>query len=411
MAFTTEPNTNAINANVINRRSLIAIALATVFSVGGGALLGNTLLLKYKSEAVLSLEMTVPEYKRFSEAVSSRVNAAALLKANITDTALNPVDEGLISKEISINPAKWLTPLPKLNKAEAKDLPDSLQKIALETEAQNNSNNSNNSNLREKPAGLVYVGARLAAAAPSAEQAARLVAWLGSYFKEVATKEAVREQLTLWVADSQQFNDKTQSQQLKYAFEIEQAQTRATALKRIMAQYPEYAKGDARQIINIHKDNEKFVSLGTQMLGAEAEIIDIREKLAKLNREQIQNQFASTYLKQVDTAFKTAQTGSAAVKALHDLTAEQLTHTKNDAEKEKLLNYAADLSKISARFLSQAQFVVAPSIAEYSEQPRPLLLAMLFGLLGLLGSAAVMFRQPLLALLKSLQAQAASEAA
>jgi dsDNA-binding SOS-regulon protein len=379
-------------------KTLVVVALVALSSAGLGRLIGNTVLLKYKSEAVLNLEMTVPEYKRFSEAAASRPNALELLKTKLVP--LSDLDELLINKELRINPSKWLTALPKLNKAEAKDLPDSLQKIALDTEEQQSNNNNNK---REKTPGVVYVGARLAAFAPDAEQASRIVTWLGQYFKEVSTKEAVREQLSLWLADSHQFSDKTQSQQLKYAFEIEQAQTRALSLKRVLNQYPEYAKGDARQIIDINKGNEKFIFLGTQMLGAEAEIIDIREKMAKLTREQAQNHLSEVYLKAAEAAFKVARTGTAAVKALHDLTLEQLGQAQSDAEKEKLLSYAADLSKISARFLSQAQFVVAPSIPEQSEQPRPAILAALFGFLGLLASVAVVFRQQLLSLLASLR--------
>jgi hypothetical protein len=73
---------------------------------------------------------------------------------------------------------------------------------------------------------------------------------------------------------------------------------------------------------------------------------------------------------------------------------------KTDAQKEKLLNMAGDVSKISARFLSQAQFIVAPSVPERQEQPRPKVLAAALGLLGFLLSCLWVFRDYIMNLLK-----------
>jgi hydroxyethylthiazole kinase-like sugar kinase family protein len=389
----------------LSLRTLSKLAAITIAGACLGGVIG-ALMAQYKSEAVLSLQMTVPEYKRFSEAASSKVNLTPLF--NSQTIQLSNADQLQLNDIISKRATPWLLPLPKLNKAEAKDLPDSLQKIALESESISNNVNNNNDitgkqsrlDASNKPLGLVYVGARLSAKAPDAQQAARLVSALGIYFKETATKEAMREQLFNWISESQQFNDKSKSQQLKYAFEIEQAQNRANSLKRLLEQYPEYIKGDAKQIIDINQNNQKFIALSTQMLGAEAEIIDIRERLAKINRDQVQNELSLSFLKQAEPLFKQANTGTAAVTAVQRLIQTQLSTVNSDAEKERLLNYAADVSNISARFLSEAQFVVAPSIAEQAEQPRPMLLAAMLGMLSLCAALAYIFRHSLLNLLR-----------
>ena len=56
-------------------------------------------------------------------------------------------------------------------------------------------------------------------------------------------------------------------------------QTRAAALKKIVAAYPNAARRDSQQVVDVRKDNEKFMSPMSQLVGAESEVIDIRERL------------------------------------------------------------------------------------------------------------------------------------
>ena len=223
---------------------------------------------------------------------------------------------------------------------------------------------------------------------------------MGNYFKETAAKEAMREQLFNWIADTRQFNDKAQEKQMKFAFDIEQARVRSKALKQVLVQYPEYAKSEARQVVEVRKDNEKFISPGAQLVGAETEIIDINEKLSRLAREQMQHAFALGLLIQAETSFNAASTGSSAIKAIRDLIAGQLSNAKNEAEKEKLISMLAEVSKISARFISQAQFVTVPAVPERPEQPRPLMLTALFAFLGAFSALIWIFKGLLAQLFK-----------
>jgi hypothetical protein len=118
--------------------------------------------------------------------------------------------------------------------------------------------------------------------------------WLGDYFKDVATREAVREQVSRWTADNRQFSDRALERKLKLEFDIEQAQKRTTALKAIVAAYPDAARRDSQQVVDVRKDNEKFMSPMSQLVGAESEIIDIRERLQKLDREIEQQSFVKS---------------------------------------------------------------------------------------------------------------------
>lgn len=73
---------------------------------------------------------------------------------------------------------------------------------------------------------------------------------------------------------------------------------------------------------------------------------------------------------------------------------------KTDAEREKLLSLAADVSQITARFLSQAQFIAPPSVPSRSERPSPFMYMGLLGLLFALLAAAYCWLDVIVKLLK-----------
>ena len=216
---------------------------------------------------------------------------------------------------------------------------------------------------------------------------------------ELATREAVREQVSRWTADNRQFSDRALERKLKFEFDIQQAQKRATALKAIVATYPDAARRDSQQVVDVRKDNEKFMSPMSQLVGAESEIIDIRERLQKLDREIEQQSFVKSLVLEAEAAANKAQSGSDSVRQLSGVITETSKKVKTEAEREKLLSLAADLSQISARFLSQAQFVAKPSVPSQPERPTPRMVIVLGGLLAGFLAAVFLWRKLLIQLL------------
>ena len=180
---------------------------------------------------------------------------------------------------------------------------------------------------------------------------------------------------------------------MKYEFTIQQAQARTTALKKIVASYPESARREGSQVVDVRKDNEKFISPQAQLVGAESEIIEIREKVQKLDRELEQQAFAQVVLGDIDVALKRARSGSESVINLSGVIAEYGKKLKSEAEREKLLSLAADLSQISGRFLTQAQFIAKPFVPDYPERPSPMLVVTLGAMLSSLFAAAFVWRR------------------
>lgn len=364
------------------RKKMIVVLVAALAGVGVGAGLGYGPLLRYKSEGVLSMEMGTAEYKRFAE-LATDANTVRQFAA----VSLPPgVDSHWVDQLVrDVAKGAWLKPVPKVSKADAKELPDILLQLEQEREKAQD----------KERKGMVYLGLRLTNTAADPDETAKGATWLGSYFKDVATRETVREQVSRWTAENRQFSDRAVERKLKYQFDIEQAQTRATSLKKLVASYPEAARRESQQVVDVRKDNEKFMSPMAQLVGAESEIIDIREKIQRLDREMEQQIFAKAMVAEAEVALDEAHSGSESVVKLSEMIVRFSKLVKTEAESEKLSSLAADVSQISARFLVQAQFVAKPSVPTRPESPRPLMVMVLAGLLAGLLSAAFLWREAL----------------
>lgn len=377
------------------RRKLLLVLAAALAGMGVGAVLGYGPLLRFKSEGVLSVEMGTAEYKRFAE-LAGDANTVQRFLSVAPPSGLGA--DALEALAVNVTRGEWLKPVPKVSKADAKELPDLL--LQLEQERDKPLERERVQDRERKPS-YVYLGVRLSHTASDAQEAAKVATWLGAYFKDVATREAVRDQVFRWAAESRQYSDRALERKLKYQFEIEQAQTRAAALKKVVSSYPDAARREGQQVVDVRKDNEKFMSPMAQLVGAESEVIDIREKIQKLDREIEQQVFAKTLVEEAEAALNQARSGSESVQKLSGVIIDFSKKVKTEAEREKLSSLAADVSQISARFLSQAQFVAQPSVPARPERPGPRLVMVLAGLLAGLLSAVFLWREKLLEMLRA----------
>ena len=378
------------------KKKVAVLAMAASIGAGIGAVLGHGPLLRYKTEGVLSMEMGTAEYKRFSELANDATTARQYVSV-FPPPDLKGVEMERLIKTVATG--GWHKPIPKISRADAKELPDVLLQLEQERERNSERDAKDGREMDKRSPVTVYLGLRLTHTAPEPQQVANVASWLGDYFKDVATREAVREQVSRWKAENRRFSDRALERKLKFEFDIQQAQTRATALKIIVAAYPDAARRDSQQVVDVRKDNEKFMSPMSQLVGAESEVIDIRERLQKLDREIEQQTFVKSLVLEADTAANNAQSGNDSVRQLSGVITEASKKVKTEAEREKLLSLAADLSQISARFLSQAQFVAKPSIPSLPERPTPLMVSLLVALLAAILAALFLWRRMVIDLL------------
>ena len=359
-------------------KKLIVVLMVAALGAGVGAILGYGPLLRYKSEGVLSMEMGTTEYKRFTELA----NDASTLRQFANLHPLPGVEgKGLTQLARVVGIGQWHKPVPRVSKADAKELPDIL--LQMEKAADE----------ATKTTPPAYLGLRLTYTAADPVEAANVAAWLGGYVIDVAIHEAVRSQVAFWKLESWRFSDRARENRLKHEFSIEQAQARAAALKKIVAIYPESARREGSQVVDVRKDNEKFISPQAQLVGAESEIIEIREKVQKVDRGLEQQAFAQVLLGDVDAALNQARSGNESLIKSYAVIAEFGKKVKTEAERERLLSFAADLSQIRGRFLARAQFIAKPSVPESPERPSPLLVIALGALLSALLAAIFVWRK------------------
>jgi hypothetical protein len=353
------------------------------------------------------MEMGTSEYKRFTELANDVTSISQFLGISPPPKLKSEGFDALIK---DVAKGEWHKPLPKVSKADAKELPDVVllmerdraKEIEKEKEKEKEKEgegerSSDRGDKKNRKDGSVYLGLRVTHLAHDPIEAMEVAVWLGGYFKEVATREAVRELVSSWAAESRQFPARALEQQLKFKFESEQAEARSNALKKLAASYPD---STGRQLVNVRKDNEKFMSPVAQLVASESEIIGIKEKTQKLNREIEQHAFAAPLVGQAELFLRQVNSGSEGVNKLTVMLEEYGKKVKTDAEREKLLTIAADLSQITARFLSQAQFIAPPSVPSRSERPSPLMYMGLAGLLFALLAAAYCWRDVIVKLLK-----------
>lgn len=375
-------------------RKIITVAIAAALGICAGALIGYGPMLRYKSEGVLSMEMGTAEYKRFAELATDETSIRQFIAmsppANLNDKEVERLINNIVKGE-------WFKPVAKINKADAKELPDIVLQMEKEVEKdkekdkEKEKEKSQDKNAKKANIGvLAYLGLKVTNLNSDPNLAAQVATWMGGYFKDVAAHEATREQVSRWVAESKQFSDRALEQKLKYQFDIDQAKERALALKKILASYPEpVGSREGRQIVEVRKDNEKFLSPMAQIIAAESEIITTNEIIQKLNREIEQQLFAASIIKNAETSLKEARSGLEVMGKLNAIVTEQSKSVKNDAEREKLLSLTADLSQITARFILQAEFIAQPSIPSRPERPTP---AMYMAILGFLSAIfAIMY--------------------
>lgn len=355
------------------KKKFIILLIAGAVGAGAGALLGYGPMLRYKSEGVLNMDLSTSEYKRFAELANDN-SSFSQYAIQFPPSKLQKVEMESLGKLVA--KGEWHKAVAKINKLDTKELTEAALKLESEVEKERlleKEKAFEKGGVKIHRDGAVYLGLRITYIANEAKEAAEMANWLGAYFKEVATREAVRDQVARWAAENRQFKDRAQEIKLKYDFEISQAKQRTIALKKVIATYPLSVTTESRQVVDVRKDNEKFMSPMAQLVGTESEIIEISERSRKLDREIEQQLFTEAFIKKTETLLGQSRSGSESVGKLVMVITDFTKEVKTSAEREKLLSLAADLSQITARFLSQAQFIAQPSVPTKPEKPTPLM--------------------------------------
>ena len=139
------------------RKSIHSISVAAITSLVfglAGFWAATEFFIKFKSDGILTIDMSGAEYKRFTEAASSFSSLKQVFASIPPD---NEDDKVAIEKMLVLDVQKWHTPMPVLSKIDTRDLPEALVKMELDRSIDKTLERSTD---KTKPLNI-YVGAKL----------------------------------------------------------------------------------------------------------------------------------------------------------------------------------------------------------------------------------------------------------
>lgn len=369
-------------------KKLLLVLVAALIGAAIGAALGYGPLLRYKSEGVLAMDLDPAEYKRVSESADALGSVRGALETN----PLPGLDPSAIrGLEVALSRGGWHSPVLKLNTTDAKQIPAALLTKLDRPDGAEDANELM-ARLEAERARMPYLGLRLTYSSADPRTAGQVANWLGDYVKDVAVDAMLRDQIAQWRAEGRQFADYAAVRKQQLAFQREQASARVKALRTLVASYPEAAQRDVSQVVDVRRDNAKYMTPLAQMVAAEREIIDIDENIRALERGAAQEAFALPLIAAAEQAVNEARTGRDAVQKVSQVLGGAAGTASSDSERERLAAMNAQVSQLAARFLARPYFVATPSMPTIPERPGPRLVSVLGGVLAALLAAAWLWR-------------------
>jgi hypothetical protein len=351
----------------------IAVACGLVL----GALLGYTVLLKYKSTALLRFPMGGADYKPFVEMTKDPV----VLNKFINDQNLKDDIERYTKmlKDTVRGTAKWIEPILRISKQDAKELGVDAAKMPTTDEV---------------------IGLQITATHRDPAIALALVKLQTNYALQVQMKEGIES----WVRGTELSAlgrlERYEASKLKTAYEVGEIQTRLKEYKRVMQQYPETSRLDSKPFISLEKGSERYLPIPNQLSVMELRLVDIKEQVVREEREKKKDEVALNLVKQIGES-KLRATNSKAWLDEAIVTVKTKLNTLTD-ERERLaaIDVLNGFYGLRTRYVDNITYILEPRAAERPEQPRPLMLAALFGFMGGLGALLWIFKDLIAQLFK-----------
>jgi hypothetical protein len=355
------------------------VAIATLVGLLIGVLLGSTLLLKYKSTALVRISLGASEIKTFVEITKNPEVLEKFMQDQNLGEEQNTMYKILLNTVTSN--VKWIEPILKIGKQEAKDLGVDMSK---------------------QPSTNEIVGLQITATHRDPAVALSLVKLQTNY----ALQAQLKDSLEKWVFENEKIVlgrlERYESNKLTTLYEIAAIQTRLKEFKRVMQEYPETSRIDAKPFLSLEKGSERYLPIPNQMSVLELRLVDIKEQIARDEREKKRDEVILNLAKQIGSS-KLRETRIAGW--LDD--AIQITQSKLASftdERERIAGIDALNSFYAMRlsYIDGVNYILPARIADRPEQPRPLIVAIIFALLGLLSSFAWVARHKIIRFFESL---------
>jgi hypothetical protein len=240
----------------------------------------------------------------------------------------------------------------------------------------------------------VLIGLDLAADAPTAELAGRMLEVLAGYFTSAVMRERIRAWVLAGRADSVGNLKILQAEIVKSELDIKLFEQRTKDMKSILDRYPAAARMDARQLVSVNSSDggDRFLSPLAQLVGFESSISHRREQIQRRERELKQKELLALFFTRAEKTVDATITIGKLLPALRELAAKSFSTADASQEwaKEATLRVNGELDSFE---VMQGEFDVRNGVRITEVASRsPSRLAFLFGALavGLMAGIALL---------------------
>jgi len=198
------------------------------------------------------------------------------------------------------------------------------------------------------------VGVELTTDARTPAVAAEMLRTMSSYYSNALVRERIRGWVLKNRGEAPSKQKALRAEIIDSQMKIETMGRRIQDLKTILARYPEAAKLDGRQVVNITEGQDRFLSPVAQLVAAETSITQIRETIARKERQARQSDLIERYFLQTDEYLKTMPLATDLVPALSNLAAKRFEGIDQESEwaREVIFRIQAEIAAFSSAMSS-----------------------------------------------------------
>ena len=189
---------------------------------------------------------------------------------------------------------------------------------------------------------------------------------LSEYVRDTLIEVGLSDVMLPQCLDYEAREQRMRTEQLRDAFEITQNEARAQTLRGVIAQIPDAALVDNRQIVTVDEKNERFLSPAAQLVGTEVAISELRLAQTERERNHIAARLKKEYYCNANTRLSNVASASEFLAALGEVhTAvfkDQDMNVPIVAQTESELAYQR--SEWRRDYVSLTRFVSPPAASE-----------------------------------------------
>ncbi|WP_431796745.1 hypothetical protein SGO26_12685 [Cupriavidus metallidurans] len=203
------------------------------------------------------------------------------------------------------------------------------------------------------------------------DDAAARVRLMGDYLKDTMLRQDLLDNIHQRAGEVRAEKQKLDNKLIAKRVELEEAARKLSALKEIAAKYPEASRYESRQLLSSDTDGARYLSPVMQLVGVESNIVDIRNELASLERDEAQNDLRLTFYTGAEKLNPSVKSGKELLDDFRSLRAETFRNVNLDDDRAREVVNKIDLlaETLQTRDLMNTRFVSGPSVPDRRTGP------------------------------------------